>query len=227
MNFNEFQKKIGYTFKNQKLLYQALSHSSYAHEIKKGTKSNERLEFLGDTILATIVSEHLFNNYKNLPEGELTKTRASMVCERTLFEFAEKIDLKNYIMLGKGEEVSGGRHRQSIIADAFEAVIAAIYLDGGMNAAKEYVLGFVSEKPVKPGINVLKDYKTVLQEIVQQNPEEKVEYCHKPPIGPAHERVFIAEVLLNENPIGRGEGLSKKQAEQMAAKEALALMGAI
>ncbi|MCL2052877.1 MAG: ribonuclease III [Oscillospiraceae bacterium] len=225
MNFQELQKKLNYSFKNKEFLKEALSHSSYSNEPKRGYASNERLEFLGDSILSFIISEYLFTNFKYLPEGELTKTRASIVCERALYEFAEQINLKRYIKLGKGEEVNGGRERPSIISDAFEAIIAAIYLDGGMEEARKYVLGFVSKKSVKQGSNVLRDYKTTLQEITQRNPEEQIEYFHNPPIGPDHDRVFIAEVLLNGISIGRGEGHSKKQAEQMAAKEALALMG--
>ena len=138
MDFSEFEKKIGYTFKNKELLHEALSHSSYANEAKNGRHSNERLEFLGDSVLSIVVSKHLFTHFKHLPEGELTKIRASLVCEKALFEFSKKIDLGKHIILGKGEENSGGRTRPSIVSDAFEAVIAAIYLDGGMEAAEKY-----------------------------------------------------------------------------------------
>lgn len=225
MDFTEFEKKIGYTFKNKSLLHEALSHSSYANENKRGKNSNERLEFLGDSVLSIVVSEHLFTHFKHLPEGELTKIRASLVCEKALFEFSHKIDLGRFVLLGKGEENSGGRERPSIISDAFEAVIAAIFLDGGMEEARKYVLGFIPKNLDKNHANALNDYKTVLQEIIQRNPEEHVEYALKDQIGPDHDRHFVVQVLLNSNPIGTGEGHSKKQAEQMAAKEALALMG--
>jgi ribonuclease-3 len=225
MDFSEFEKKIGYSFKNKELLHEALSHSSYANEQKKGRNSNERLEFLGDSVLSIVVSEHLFTHFKHLPEGELTKIRASLVCEKALFEFAKKIDLGRHILIGKGEEHSGGRERPSIVSDAFEAVIAAIYLDGGMDAAKKYILGFIPKDLDKNSSKALHDYKTVLQEIIQRNPEEKVEYVLKDQTGPDHDRKFVVQVYLNSNVIGQGEGHSKKQAEQLAAKEALELMG--
>ena len=225
MDFSEFEKKIGYTFKNKELLHEALSHSSYANEFKNSRNSNERLEFLGDSVLSIVVSEHLFTHFKHLPEGELTKIRASLVCEKALFEFAQKIQLGKHILLGKGEENSGGRERPSIVSDAFEAVIAAIYLDSGIDEARKYILGFMPEHLDKNRAKALNDYKTVLQEVIQRNPEEKVEYVLKDQFGPDHDRRFVVQVMLNSNVIGTGEGHSKKQAEQMAAKEALALMG--
>ncbi|MGN0586352.1 MAG: ribonuclease III [Oscillospiraceae bacterium] len=225
MDFSEFEKKIGYTFKNKDLLHEALSHSSYANEYRHGRSSNERLEFLGDSVLSIVVSVHLFTHFKHLPEGELTKIRASLVCEKALFEFSKKIDLGKYILLGKGEEISGGRERPSIVSDAFEAVIAAVYLDGGMEEATRYVLSFMPEHLDKNRAKALNDYKTVLQEVIQRNPEEKVEYVLKDQSGPDHDRRFVVQVMLNSNVIGTGEGHSKKQAEQAAAKEALALMG--
>ncbi len=225
MDFSSFEKKINYTFKNKELLHEALSHSSYANENKRGKNSNERLEFLGDSVLSIVVSEHIFTHFKHLPEGELTKMRASLVCEKALHEFSYKIDLGEHILLGKGEENSGGRERPSIVSDAFEAVIAAIYLDGGLEKAREYILSFIPDNLDRNRAKALNDYKTVLQEIIQRNPEEHVEYALKDQIGPDHDRKFIVQVLLNSNPIGIGEGHSKKQAEQMAAKEALLLMG--
>ncbi len=225
MDFSAFENKIGYTFKNKELLHEALSHSSYANEHRHSRSSNERLEFLGDSVLSIVVSEHLFNHFKHLPEGELTKIRASLVCEKALYEFSHKIDLGQHILLGKGEENSGGRNRPSIIADAFEAVIAAIFLDGGMEAARKYVLGFIPEDLDRNRSKALNDYKTVLQEVIQRNPEEKVEYVLKDQSGPDHNRIFVVQVMLNSCVIGTGEGRSKKQAEQMAAKEALELMG--
>ncbi len=226
MNFTEFENKIGYTFKNKDLLHEALSHSSYANENKHhGRHSNERLEFLGDSVLSIVVSEHLFTHFKHLPEGELTKIRASLVCEKALFEFSKKIDLGQHILLGKGEENSGGRERPSIVSDAFEAVIAAIFLDGGMEAAEKYVLSFIPKNLDSNSAKALQDYKTMLQEIIQRNPEERVEYVLADQIGPDHDRKFVVNVCLNSNIIGTGEGHSKKQAEQAAAKEALKLMG--
>lgn len=225
MDFTEFEKKIGYTFKNKELLHEALSHSSYANETKNGRNSNERLEFLGDSVLSIVVSVHLFKHFKHLPEGDLTKIRASLVCEKALFEFAQKIDLGKHILLGKGEENSGGRTRPSIVSDAFEAVIAAIYLDGGMEAAEKYVLSFIPKDLSANSSKALQDYKTMLQEIIQRNPEERVEYVLADQTGPDHDRKFVVQVRLNSNVIGTGEGHSKKQAEQAAAKEALRLMG--
>lgn len=220
-----FEEKIGYSFKNKNLLHEALSHSSYANECKKGRSSNERLEFLGDSVLSIVISEHLFNHFKHLPEGDLTKIRASLVCEKALFEFSKQISLGEFILLGKGEENTGGRNRPSIVSDAFEAVIAAVFLDGGMEAAREYVLGFIPKDLDKNSAKKLQDYKTILQEIIQRNPEEKVEYVLRSQSGPDHDRHFVVEVCLNTNVIGHGEGHSKKQAEQQAAKEALRLMG--
>ena len=179
-----FEEKIGYSFKNKNLLHEALSHSSYANECKKGRNSNERLEFLGDSVLSIVISEHLFNHFKHLPEGDLTKIRASLVCEKALFEFSKQISLGEFILLGKGEENTGGRNRPSIVSDAFEAVIAAVFLDGGMEAAREYVLGFIPKDLDKNSAKKLQDYKTILQEIIQRNPEEKVEYVLRSQSGP-------------------------------------------
>ena len=225
MDFTEFENKIGYTFKNKELLHEALSHSSYANEVKRGRHSNERLEFLGDSVLSIVVSKHLFTHFKHLPEGELTKIRASLVCEKALFEFSKKIDLGKHILLGKGEENSGGRERPSIVSDAFEAFIAAVFLDGGMEAAEKYVLSFIPKNIEATGSKSLHDYKTMLQEIIQKNPEERVEYVLADQTGPDHDRKFVVQVRLNSNVIGTGEGHSKKQAEQAAACEALRLMG--
>ena len=202
----EFQERIGYQFKDEKLLYEALSHSSFANENKKARNSNERLEFLGDSVLSIVVSDHIFEHYKHMPEGELTKMRASLVCEKALFEFSKKIELGKYIFLGKGEEITGGRERPSIISDAFEAVIAAIYLDGGIEPVSKYILSFIPEN-------------------IQKNPEERIEYHLKGESGPDHNKKFTVQVLLNTNVIGEGTGRSKKTAEQLAAKEALELMG--
>lgn len=221
----QFEQLLGYEFKNSDLLHEALSHSSYANENKKHRNSNERLEFLGDSVLSIVVSEYLFSNYKNLPEGELTKIRASLVCESSLFEFAQRIKLGEYILLGKGEENTGGRERPSILADAFEAVIAAIYLDGGYEPAKKHILRFIPENIKSHGDVGFNDFKTILQEIIQKNPEEHVTYSLESESGPDHAKEFTVVVNLNSNIIGRGTGKSKKQAEQQAAKSALELMG--
>ena len=221
----EFQERIGYQFKDEKLLYEALSHSSFANENKNARNSNERLEFLGDSVLSIVVSDHIFEHYKHMPEGELTKMRASLVCEKALFEFSKKIELGKYIFLGKGEEITGGRERPSIISDAFEAVIAAIYLDGGIEPASKHILNFVIPAIKNSKKKKLNDYKTALQEIIQKNPGEQLEYVLVGESGPDHNKHFVVEVHLNSNVIGKGGGRSKKEAEQQAAREALELMG--
>ena len=176
-------------------------------------------------MLSIVVSEFLFRKYPDLPEGELTKLRASMVCEKALHVFAQEIHLGEFLLLGKGEEHTGGRERASIQADAFEAVIAAIFLDGGMEAAKRHILRFIPNDPEEEEPIGFQDYKTQLQEVIQQNPEEKVEYVLVGESGPDHNKAFQVEVCLNSNVIGTGVGHSKKAAEQQAAKEALSLMG--
>ncbi|MBP3309537.1 MAG: ribonuclease III [Ruminococcus sp.] len=220
----KFEEIIGYEFRDKKLIQQALSHSSYANEKKRPGGSNERLEFLGDSVLSIVVSDFLYKNL-NVAEGELTKMRASLVCEKSLHVFAQQIHLGDFLMLGKGEENTGGRERPSILADAFEAVIAAIYLDGGIEPASKHILRFMPEDIEHAKKPVFNDFKTVLQEIVQQNPEEKVEYVLIGEEGPDHNKRFVVEVCLNSQVIGRGKGKSKKEAEQLAAKEALELMG--
>lgn len=221
-----FEEQIGYCYKNKELMQEALTHSSFANEGKKGMRNNERLEFLGDSILSLVVAENLFTHYKHMPEGELTKLRASLVCEKSLFKFAQEINLGGYLNVGRGEEHTGGRERPSIVSDAFEAVIASIYLDGGYDEAKKFVLKFVPKHIDAQKISSsLSDYKTSLQEIIQKNREEKVEYVLISEEGPDHDKAFCVEVHLNSNIIGCGTGKSKKQAEQLAAKEALELMG--
>ncbi len=224
---NEFENIINYKFKNQKLLTEALTHSSYANEHKRQhLKYNERLEFLGDAVLSISVSDYIFNNCPNLPEGELTKLRASLVCEKSLYVFAKKIDLGRFILLSNGERKGNGADRPSILSDAFEAVIAAIYLDGGMEKAREFVLSFVvPEIKNHTAGKAFKDYKTKLQEIIQRNPGEKLNYVLVGESGPDHDKHFVVEVHLNSNVIGKGGGRSKKEAEQQAAREALELMG--
>ena len=215
------EERLGYKFNNINLLKNALTHSSYANEVRDGFSSNERLEFLGDSVLSIVVSDYIYKHYPNMPEGELTKLRASLVCEKSLCAFSRELELGNYLMLGKG----GGRERDSILADAFEAVLAAIYLDGGMEPARRHVMNFVLRELQHTDDEVFKDYKTALQEIIQRNPEEAVSYILTGESGPDHDKEFTVEVRLNSNVIGRGTGKNKKRAEQMAAKEALMLMG--
>lgn len=223
-SIQQLQQVIHYQFHNITFLEVALTHSSYANEMRHQVRYNERQEFLGDAVLSIIVSDYLFNNY-TVPEGDLTKLRAALVCERSLDVMANKIGLGDYLRLGHGEEMTGGRTRPSIIADAFEALIAAIYLDSGIESAREFVLPFVIEMLEHEDSLSFKDYKTILQEIIQQNPEEKLVYKLVGEKGPDHDKRFVVEVLLNSNIIGKGQGRSKKTAEQMAAKEALELMG--
>ncbi len=221
-NLKALENELGYTFQNPALLDRALTHSSYANE-REALGDNERLEFLGDSVLGFITAEYLFSEHKGVPEGELTRLRAYAVCEKSLDVYAREIGLGDYLLLGKGEERTGGRERASVLSDAFEAVIAAIYLDGGMEPAKKFVLRFV--RPYVEAKPVFKDYKTMLQEVTQKNPGETLEYVLVSESGPDHDKHFEVEVHLNSNVIGRGSGPSKKKAEQDAAREALALMG--
>ena len=217
------EEKLGYKFKNIKFLEIGVTHSSFSNETKEHVPYNERQEFLGDAVLSIIVSDYIFENYTKLPEGELTKLRASLVCEKSLCGFSNELELGSFLRLGHGEELMGGRERPSILADAFEAVLAAIYLDGGIENAKKFVLPFIEiATETKP---VFKDYKSTLQEILQQNPTEKFEYVVVGESGPDHNKEFVVEIHMNSNVIGRGVGGSKKKAEQQAAKSALELMG--
>lgn len=223
-DLRELERAIGYTFTERFYLKRALTHSSYSGGKNNG--SNERLEFLGDAVLQLTVSRYLFTSMTSVPEGGLTKLRASIVCENSLYNFAKKIDLGKYIYLGKGEEMTGGRERRSILADAFEAVIAAVYLDGGFDEAQAMIMRFVPDiEDIKSGKVRLGDYKTILQEIIQQNPEEKISYEVTEKEDSHHHKEFSANVLLNGQVIGKGIGQSKKEAEQAAAKEAIELMG--
>ena len=215
-DLNEFQSKIGYTFKNRYLLEQALTHSSYANEkhMKKHS-DNERLEFLGDAVLEIVSSEFLFINYPQKPEGELTKLRASIVCEPTLALCTKPLDLGKYLRLGRGEDHTGGRKRKSILSDALEAVIGAIYLDGGFTNAKEFVLRFIMTDIENK--QLFYDSKTTLQEIVQGRYEEDVHYVLVKEEGPDHNKFFYVEALLGKRVLGQGCGHTKKAAEQQAA----------
>lgn len=221
----KLEHKIGYVFNNKKLLKIALTHSSYANELPGKFSSYERLEFLGDSVLGVITSDYIFNNFPDYPEGHLTKLRASLVCEKQLCEFAKHLELADYIKVSKGERQCGGNHRASILADVFEAICAAIYLDSGMDAATKFVLKFIIPAIKNPKVFAIRDYKTDLQEIIQRNPEETIEYVLVKEEGPDHDKKFTVEARINNNAVGCGTGHSKKEAEQMAAKETLALMG--
>ena len=215
----EFQNKIGYHFKNESLLRQALTHSSYAHEKHmKKFSDNERLEFLGDAVLEIVSSEFLYNNYPLKPEGELTKLRASIVCEPTLALCTKEINLGDYLFLGKGEDLTGGRKRKSILSDALEAVIGAIYLDGGFANAKDFVLKYIMTDIEHK--QLFYDSKTILQEVVQGRHENLI-YCLIDESGPDHMKSFTVEVRVGEKVLSTGTGATKKAAEQEAAYKAL------
>ncbi len=225
-----FEERIGYHYRDGSLLLCALTHSSFANEMKAKGESvgfNERLEFLGDSVLSIIVSDYLFRQYPDMPEGDLTRVRASAVCEKTLGKLALQLELGKYMRLGHGEELGHGRERVSILADAFEALLASIYLDSGSRSEVEkFLLPRVRPEIVQfieKGQN--KDYKTLLQQIVQQERGELLEYVLVSESGPDHDKSFTVEARLNSNIIGHGTGHSKREAEQLAAKEALVLFG--
>ena len=220
------EKRLNYTFENKELLERALYHSSYANEHRGGFGSNERLEFLGDAVLGMVTADYLFHRHPDLPEGDLTRIRAALVCEQSLHEVAQRLGLGEYIKLGHGEELGGGRKRPSILADATEALLGAIYLDGGIEPARAFVLRFIPHKvDVAIAGGAFKDYKTMLQEIVQKNKQETLEYRLAGQSGPDHDKRFTMELLLNSNVFASGTGRSKKEAEQLAAKKALEIMG--
>ena len=219
----EFQEVIGYEFENESLLRQALTHSSYANEKHmKKLSDNERLEFLGDAVLEAVSSEFLFLNYRDLPEGDLTRLRASMVCEPTLAYCTKEIDLGSYIYLGKGEDMTGGRTRKSVLSDALEAVIGAIFLDGGFDAAKAFVLRYIMTDIEHK--RMFYDSKTILQEVVQGNYKESLHYELISEEGPDHDKQFSVEARIGDKVIGAGTGHTKKAAEQEAAYQALLLL---
>ena len=217
----DLENAIGYRFKNITLLQNALTHSSYANEYwRDSLRSNERLEFLGDSILGMVVAEYLYRTFPERPEGELTRMRADMVCERALAKVADRLDLGSHMLLGHGEEQGGGRERASILADAVESVIAACFLDGGMDAAKKLIETFIlCEVPVSKLSNA--DYKTAFQERVQQKKDQTITYRLIGESGPDHDKSFQVEVLLNGQVVGTGTGSSKKRSEQDAARDAL------
>lgn len=229
-DLHDFEEIIGYKFKDINLLVRALTHSSFANEekTKGGTvHCNERMEFLGDSVLSLVVSTYLFENFPRLNEGEMSKLRAYAVCERALAEYAAKIKLGSYLRLGRGEDNASGRSRPSITSDAFEAVIAAIYLDSrSIESAEKFVLPYATEKIAEyDSEHMGTDYKTLLQQIVQQEKGEVLEYVLVSESGPSHNKSFEIEARLNSNVIGKGAGKSKRIAEQLAAKQALTLFG--
>ena len=214
------EENIGYTFKNKELLKRALTHTSYAYE--KGVQSNEKLEFLGDSILEFISSIYIYQNYPTLKEGEMTKVRATVVCEKSLHKVALANDFGDFLYLGKSEVVTGGNKRPAILADSVEAVIAAIYMDGGLEPAKRFIIDNLKDEIEIATKNVgQKDYKTVLQEELQKNGDVKIEYKIIKETGPDHDKKFEAEVCFNGKVLATGIGSSKKSAEMEAAKKAL------
>ena len=214
------EEKLGYRFQNRALLEHALTHSSYANEHRtKGLQSNERLEFLGDSVLGMITADYLYRTHPDLPEGDLTRTRAALVCEGSLVEVAQQLNLGDHLKLGKGENAGGGRQRPSIVADAVEAVLAAVYLDGGIGSARKIIQKFILDREEEKGAS--RDYKTALQELVQRESGQVLCYRLIGTEGPDHAKIFTAEVTLNGSAVGRGKGRSKKEAEQAAAKAAI------
>lgn len=224
----ELENKIGYTYNNKQLLITAMTHSSYCNENKHSNTSiedNERLEFLGDSVLSVIVSDYIFRLYGELNEGDLTRTRAASVCENALHDLATELELGNYMRFGHGESVTRGRLRKSILADAFEALLASMYLDSGLDTVRTFLLPRIKQTIDKAAKGWDTDYKSRLQKLVQQTPEEVLEYRSAGEDGPPHDRIFRFDVFLNSNLLGSGEGRSKREAEQQAAKQALAFFG--
>ena len=220
MNLVELEQKIKYEFKDKELLKKALTHTSYAYE--RGVESNEKLEFLGDSILEFISSEYLYIKFPKLKEGEMTKVRATVVCEKSLYKIAKKHDFGKFLYLGKSELASGGNDRPAILADSVEAVIAAMYMDGGLEPAKRFIIENLAQEIETASKNVgLKDYKTVLQEKLQIHGDVKIEYTILSEKGPDHDKTFEAQVSCNNKKLATGIGKTKKQAEMKAAEKAL------
>lgn len=222
----ELEKKLNYTFRDPALLAEALTHSSYANEHRsEKCNSNERLEFLGDSVLGFVTAEFLFAEHPDMPEGDLTRIRAALVCEQSLYEVAGKLELGRHLRLGRGEEAGGGRSRVSILADAMEAVFAAVYLDGSIGAASQLIHRVLLEAEKESAVEERrKDFKTALQELVQRQADQVLTYHMIGEQGPDHAKVFSAEVLLNGTQLGTGQGRSKKEAEQAAARSALRVL---
>ncbi len=225
-NAADLEARLGHIFTEKQLLQTALTHSSYSNEMRAHGQEiacNERLEFLGDSVLSLTVSEYLYAHYDR-PEGDLTRIRAAVVCERALAKFAAEIALGDYLMLGRGEDMNNGRARASILADAFEAVLAALFLDGGRDTVRTFLMPLVcKELETLETTQIMSDYKTALQQVVQQAEGERLEYVLVGESGPDHQKQFEVEARLNSNVIGRGRGKSKREAEQNAAREAMKL----
>ena len=220
MDFAKLEKSIGYTFKNKELLKKALTHTSYAYE--KQLESNEKLEFLGDSILEYISSKYIYNNYSNLKEGEMTKVRAEVVCENSLYNVAKSHNFSDFILIGKSEANTGGNQKPAILADSIEATIAAIYFDGGLEEAEKFIINNLKNAIEKSTKNVgMKDFKTVLQEKLQENGDVKIKYTVIKETGPDHNKTFTVKVEVNGKELAIGEGKTKKHAEMSAAKKAL------
>lgn len=225
-NLNEFESIIGYSFKDINILNNALTHSSYVASKADLLEHNERLEFIGDSILSMVISLHLYRKCKKSPEGSLTRFRAGIVCEQSLYNASNRLKLGQYLLLSKGEENTGGRKRVSILADAFEAVIAAIYLDGGIKKAKAFIIENLQDIINDSVENkIFSDYKSFLQEHVQKNNSGKLSYKLLKEEGPDHDKTFEVALYLNNKVIGRGEGHSKKDAQQAAARDAIISLG--
>lgn len=223
----EFQKSINIFFKNPELLIAALTHPSYLAEHPDEKVHNQRLEFLGDAVLSSVVADYLYHQYTEQPEGQLTKMRAAVVCETTLARLADSLNLGGLLRLGKGEEISGGRKRPSILADAFEALTAAIFLDQGWERTKQFLQEVLKDEIEKTAQGCYTDYKTYLQEIVQQQGSEKLKYVLLEESGPDHAKQFVSGVIWRSKLLGKGSGKSKKEAEQQAARAALENLGEI
>ncbi|HEY4600157.1 MAG TPA: ribonuclease III [Cerasibacillus sp.] len=222
MNLSHIEKKLGVKFNNPKLLKQAFTHSSYVNEHRRGNFSdNERLEFLGDAVLELGVSQYLFRSMSDKPEGEMTKLRATIVCEASLERYARKLNIGKYLLLGRGEEQTGGRERSAILADAFEAFLGALYLDQGYSSTIQFLETHVFPDISTGAFSHVMDYKSQLQEVVQQHKNHSIYYRITDEIGPSHHKQFIAEVKINGKVKGKGKGRTKKEAEQFAAKQAL------
>lgn len=218
----DLEQKLGHVFRDRSLLDTALTHSSYANESRgHGNNCNERLEFLGDSVLGVTVAEHLYRRYGDMPEGRMTRLRSELVCEQSLYRVAQKLELGRYLRLGRGEEHNGGRERPSILSDAVEALIAALYLDGGTSAASAFIHTWLLSELDEAEPVCFTDFKTALQELVQRRSGQTLSYELIGEQGPDHAKLFTVQVLLNGSPVGQGDGRTKKEAEQAAAHNAL------
>jgi ribonuclease-3 len=227
-HFDQLLSDLGIAFSNRKLLKQAFTHASYRNEHRAEVgQDNERLEFLGDAVLELLISEYLYNKYPKMPEGELTRLRATIVCEPSLVRFATKLQFDKYIRLGRGEEISGGRKRPALLADVFEAFIGAYYLDQGLQQTREFLQRHVLPDIQAMDAPLLSDYKTMLQELVQRDALGALSYKILEERGPAHNREFVARVMLDDRAMGEGVGRSKKEAEQHAAQMTMMMLGKI